>query len=222
MVALAKASSSHARSRRSSPATEEEAVDPDDEKAKKDDVEAVPEELAVKEVDVDVEASQLLLDSVSETAAAAAARVRVSGPGDPASESATPSAGAGAAAAAGGGEGFFFLTFFLDADGFIAPVAVAAPSPSPFPYSPLRFGVARWGVFDLRFRSISAIFSVVGMGKMGAGRTKEKARGLRRSHADSREMGGGVVGPPETPHPMSCGAHDVGAPPVIDPHAPRV
>ena len=25
-----------------------------------------------------------------------------------------------------------------------------------------------------------------------------------------------MVGPPETPHPMSCGAHDVRAPPVIE------
>lgn len=150
MVALAKASSSHARSRRSSPAANEDAVDPDDEKAEKEDVEAVPEELAVKMADVNVEASQLLLDSVSETAAAAAARVRVSCPGDPASESTAPSAvgGAGAAAAAAGGEGFFFfLPFFLDEDGFIAPVAVAAPSPSsPFPYS-LRVGVAPRGGF---------------------------------------------------------------------------
>jgi hypothetical protein len=54
MVALAKASSSHARSRRSSPA----AYDPDDEKAEKEDVEAGPEEEpAVKQADVNVEAS---------------------------------------------------------------------------------------------------------------------------------------------------------------------
>ena len=46
--------------------------------------------------------------------------------------------------------------------------------------------------------------------------TKEKARGLRRSHADSREMGGGVVGPHETPQPMSCGAREVWTPPVIE------
>ena len=56
----------------------------------------------------------------------------------------------------------------------------------------------------------------MGMGKMGEGRTKEKARGLRRSHADSREMGGGVVGPHETPQPMSCGAREVWTPPVIE------
>jgi hypothetical protein len=75
MVALAKASSSHARSRWSSPAAD----DPNDEKAEKEDVEAGPEEEpAVKQADVNVEASQLLLDSVSETAAAADARVRVS------------------------------------------------------------------------------------------------------------------------------------------------
>ena len=178
MVALAKASSSHARSRRSSPATDEEAVEPDDEKGEKDDVEAVPEELAVKGADENVEASQLLMDSVSETAAAAAARVRVSGPSDPASESATPSAGAGAGAAAAAGEGFFFfLAFFLDADGFIAPVAVAAPSPF-LPYSPLRFGVARRGVFDLRFRSICEKNFSRGEGE-GKNGGKDKREGTR-------------------------------------------
>jgi hypothetical protein len=75
VVALAKASSSHASSRQSSPAAD----DPDDEKAEKEDVEAGPEEEpAAKQADVNVEASQLLLDSVSETAAAADARFRVS------------------------------------------------------------------------------------------------------------------------------------------------
>jgi len=188
MVALAKASSSHARSRRSSPATDEEAVEPDDEKGEKDDVEAVPEELAVKGADENVEASQLLMDSVSETAAAAAARVRVSGPSDPASESATPSAGAGAGAAAAAGEGFFFfLAFFLDADGFIAPVAVAAPSPF-LPYSPLRLASLEAGFSTCDFDRFAKKISVVGKGKGRMwGRTKEKARGLE---GDGRRGGG--------------------------------
>lgn len=156
MVALANASSSHVRSRRSSPAADDEALDAEDEKAEKEDEDAVPDELAVKQADdAHVEASPLLLDSVSETAAAVAAaaeaRVRVSGSGEHASESATPSAGVGAGAAAAGGEDFFFFfPFFFDADdGFIAPVAVASPWAFPLPYSPLRLGVSRArGGFD--------------------------------------------------------------------------
>jgi len=150
MVALANASSSHVRSHRFSPATDDEAVDADEEKAEKEDEDAVPDELAVKQADdAHVEASPLLLDSVSETAAAAvaaaAARVWVRGSGEQASESAVPSPGAGAGAADGGEDFFFFLPFFFDCDGFIAPVAVAFP----FPYcSPLRLGVTRGG-FDL-------------------------------------------------------------------------
>jgi hypothetical protein len=117
MVALAKASSSHARSRRSSPA---DAVEAD---AEKEEVEAVPEELVVK---ADVEdTSQLLLDSVSE-----AARVRVS-------EGRHGSAAVGGAGVAGEGRFFFFLAFFLD--GFMAPTAVVASSLI-FPLSGLRRG----------------------------------------------------------------------------------
>jgi hypothetical protein len=174
MVALANASSSHVRSRRSSPAADDEAVDADEEKAEKEDEDAVPDELAVKQADdAHVEASPLLLDSVSETAAvatAAAARVRVSGSREQASESAAPSTGVGAGAAAGGEDFFFFLPFFFDCDGFIAPVAVASPWAFPLPYcSPLRLGVARG-----RFR-FARKFSVVGK-RGGHPTTKEKCR----------------------------------------------
>ena len=172
MVALANASSSHVRSHRFSPATDDEAVDADEEKAEKEDEDAVPDELAVKQADdAHVEASPLLLDSVSETAAAAvaAARVWVPGSGEQASESAVPSPGAGAGAADGGEGFFFFLPFFFDCDGFIAPVAVASSWTFPLPYcSPLRLGVARG-----RFR-FARKFSVVG--KRGHPTTKEKCR----------------------------------------------
>ena len=89
---IAKASSSHARSRRSSPAAVDDEDLVDEKAEKEEDVEEpAPEELAVKTADANVvePASQLLLDSVSETADAAAdARVRVSCPSDPpASES---------------------------------------------------------------------------------------------------------------------------------------
>jgi hypothetical protein len=209
MVALANASSSHVRSRRSSPAADDEAVDADEEKGEKEDEEAVPDELAVKQADdAHVDASPLLLDSVSETAAVAAAAadmVRVSGSSEQASESAAPSAGGGGAGTAAGGEDFFFfLPFFLDCDGFIAPVAVASPWAFPFPYrSPLRLGVSRArGGFDLPEKNFSR-------GGRDGDTPRPKRNAERSSHADSRRETGGRRRPGwahvEWPCSMSCG-----------------
>jgi hypothetical protein len=185
-VALANASSSQVRSRRSSPAADDEAVDADEDKAEKECEDAVPDELAVKQADGHVEASPLLLDSVSETTAAAAVaavRVMVPGSGGHASVSAAPSAGGGAGAAAGSEDFFFFLPFFFESDGFIAPVAVASPWTFPVPNcSPLRLG---------RLASLEGGFRFPEFFQSWGKRRVPLHDPKRKSHAGSRRETGG-------------------------------
>jgi hypothetical protein len=111
------------------------------------------------------------------------------------------------------------LPFFLDTDGFIAPVAVSPPWPFP-PYSPLRVGVASsrgdGGVCGAAISISANFFQSWGEGD-GGGDKREGARrgaaprGLAAGEGNGRR-GGDVVGPPGTlPARCHVGAATPGA-----------